>query len=77
MPLELRKVDAIVLFGWLMTVDLDAVPITHRAEKQALADLLKPTGTGRDHQRVSAGITNVSQKEIDEARDAVSRDMGW
>ena len=32
--------DAIALFDWLMTVDLDAVPITHPAEKQALTDLL-------------------------------------
>ena len=32
--------DAVVLFDWLMTVDLNTVPIFHPAEKQALADLL-------------------------------------
>jgi hypothetical protein len=30
----------VALFDWLMSVDLDALPITHPAEKQALADLL-------------------------------------
>jgi len=38
--LELWRADAVVLFDWLMSVDLNAVPITHPAEKQALADLL-------------------------------------
>ena len=34
--LELWRADAFVLFDGLMTVDM---PITHRAEKQALTDL--------------------------------------
>lgn len=34
--LELWRADAVVLFDWLMSVDLNAVPITHPAEKQAL-----------------------------------------
>ena len=38
--IELWRSDAVVLFDWLMSVDLNAVPITHTAEKQALADLL-------------------------------------
>jgi hypothetical protein len=38
--IELWKADAIVLFNWLMSVELNEVPITHRAEKQALMDLL-------------------------------------
>ena len=38
--LELWRADALVLFDWLMTVDLNAVPITHPAQKQALLDLL-------------------------------------
>ena len=38
--LELWRADAVVLFDWLMSVDLNQVPITHLAEKQALADLL-------------------------------------
>ncbi|WP_405965506.1 hypothetical protein OG713_41820 [Streptomyces sp. NBC_00723] len=32
--------DAVVLFDWLMTTDLNTVPITHPAQKQALMDLL-------------------------------------
>ncbi|GAA4107962.1 hypothetical protein GCM10022284_56770 [Streptomyces hundungensis] len=38
--LRLWRSDAIVLFDWLMSTDLNAVPITHPAQKQALADLL-------------------------------------
>jgi hypothetical protein len=34
--IELWKADAIVLFNRLMSVELNEVPITHRAEKQAL-----------------------------------------
>ncbi|WP_220377951.1 hypothetical protein [Streptomyces inhibens] len=37
---RLWRSDAVVLFDWLMSTDLDAVPITHPAQKQALADLL-------------------------------------
>ncbi|MDP9341452.1 MAG: hypothetical protein M3Q23_04930 [Actinomycetota bacterium] len=33
--LRLWKADAIVLYDWLMAVDLNAIPITYRAEKQA------------------------------------------
>ena len=39
-PSPLPRADAIVLFDWLKTVDLNDVPIAHPAEKQALADLL-------------------------------------
>jgi hypothetical protein len=38
--LRLWDQDALVLYDWLMSVDLDAVPVSHRAEKQALLDLL-------------------------------------
>ena len=53
-----------------MTVDLNAVPITHPAEKQALADLLNRLEGYTD-------VPGVTQEEIDEAREQVSRDMGW
>jgi hypothetical protein len=52
-----------------MTVDLNSVPITHPAEKQALADLLT-----RLEQSDIAGVT---QEEIDAARQDVAGDMGW
>jgi len=67
--LELWAADAVVLFDWLMTVDLDAVPIEHPAEKQALADLLTSLE--------ATDVRDVTQDEIDAARGEVARDMGW
>jgi hypothetical protein len=67
--LTLWRSDAVVLFDWLMTVDLNAVPITHPAEKQALMDLLA--------QLEQSNITGVTQDEIDAARQEVARDIGW
>ncbi|WAL67672.1 hypothetical protein ORV05_07790 [Amycolatopsis cynarae] len=37
---RLWRAGAVVLFDWLMSTDLDSVPVTHSAQKQALADLL-------------------------------------
>ena len=65
----LWRPDAIVLFDWLMSVDLNTVPISHPAEKQALADLLT--------RLEETDITGVTQEEIDSARQEVARDMGW
>lgn len=66
----LWRADAVVLFDWLMTVDLNTVPITHPAEKQALMDLLTRLETDTD---VPSGTTD----EINAARADVARDMGW
>lgn len=68
--LNLWRSDAVVLFDWLMTVDLDAIPITHPAEKQALMDLLTRLEQETD-------IPGVTQGDIDQARSDVARDMGW
>lgn len=68
--LALWRADVVVLFAWLMTVDLDAVPITHPAEKQALMDLLTRLETHTD-------LPGVTQEEVDVARADVARDMGW
>jgi hypothetical protein len=68
--IDLWRADALVLFDWLMSVDLNAVPVTHPAEKQALADLLTRLEQETD-------ILPVSQAEIDAARDDVARAMGW
>lgn len=68
--LELRRADAIVLFDWLMTIDLNDVPIAHPAEKQALAELL----TRLEHE---TDIPGVTQAEIHAAREEAARDMGW
>jgi hypothetical protein len=67
--INLWKADAIVLFDWLMTVDMNVVPSTHRAEKQALTDLLT--------QLEQTDVADVTQEEIDKARDDASKDMGW
>ncbi|MEI2279416.1 hypothetical protein OHC50_18325 [Paenarthrobacter ilicis] len=53
-----------------MSVDLNSVPITHPAEKQALADLLTRIETETD-------VPGVTQTQIDIARAEVARDMGW
>jgi hypothetical protein len=67
--IDLWRADAVVLFDCLMTVDLNSVPISHPAEKQALADLL----TRREQSDVAA----VTQAEIDASREAIAADMGW
>jgi hypothetical protein len=63
------RADAIVLFDWLMQTDLNSVPITHTAQKQALADLLT--------RLEETDVTGVTQDEITAAQEEVSRDMGW
>lgn len=67
---NLWRADVVVLYDWLMSVDLNSVPITHPAEKQALADLLTRIETETD-------IPGVTQTQIDIARAEVARDMGW
>jgi hypothetical protein len=68
--IELWRSDAVVLFDWLMSVDLNAVPINHPAEKQALTDLLTRLEQETD-------VPGVTQQQIDLAREEVSRDIGW
>ena len=68
--LTLWRDDAIVLFDWLMSVDLDIVPIEHPAQKQALADLLTRFEQDTD-------VVDVDQAEIDRAQSEVAKDMGW
>ena len=68
--ITLWRADAVVLFDWLMSTDLNSVPITHPAQKQALADLLS-----RFEQ--DSLITDVTQEQIDAAQAEVARDMGW
>ena len=67
--INLWESDAIVLFDWLMSTDLNTVPITHPAQKQALADLLTRLKESVD--------TSVTQEQIDAAQAEVARDMGW
>ncbi|GAB2882380.1 hypothetical protein [Streptomyces mayteni] len=69
---RLWRADAIVLFEWLMTTDLDAVPVRHPAEKQALADLLNRLEYAADTDLMSS-----TEEEIAAAREEVAKDMGW
>jgi hypothetical protein len=68
--INLWRADAIVLFDWLARTDLDTVPITHPAQKQALADLF----TRLEHE---SDVPGVTQEEIDIAQGEVAKDMGW
>jgi transcriptional regulator with XRE-family HTH domain len=65
---ELRPANAVVLFDWLRSLDWNQVPVRHKAEKQALTDLL----TALETQVPVAGAT---QTQIDRARHEVSKDM--
>ncbi|MFF9646874.1 hypothetical protein [Kitasatospora aureofaciens] len=69
---RLWRADAIVLFDWLMSTELDSVPVTHPAQKQALADLLSRLEFDTD-----ADLTGVTDEVIAAARSEVARDMGW
>ena len=62
--------DAVVLYDWLMETDLDTVPITHPAQKQALADLLSRL-------EQDTHIEGVTQAQITRSQEAVARSMGW
>ena len=70
--LSLWRADAIVLFDWLMNTDLNTVPITHPAQKQALADVLS-----RFEWAADTNITDSNPEEIAAAQAAVAKDMGW
>ena len=69
MTLDLWRSDAIVRFDWRMRTDLNALPIEHPAERQALADLLSRLET--------SDVASVTQHDIDAARSEVAKDMGW
>jgi hypothetical protein len=69
---ELWRADAIVLFDWLNNTDLNTVPITHPAQKQALTDLLT-----RFEWAADVDITDVSAEQIAAAQAEVAKDMGW
>jgi len=62
----------IVLFDWLTSTDLDSVPVTHPAQKQALADLLSRLDWAAD-----TDVTGSTTEEIAAAQQEVARDMGW
>ncbi len=69
---RLWRSDAVVLFDWLMSTDLNAVPITHPAQKQALTDLL-----ARFEWACDVDITGSTAEEIATAQGEVAKNMGW
>ncbi|WP_040784965.1 hypothetical protein [Nocardia pneumoniae] len=69
---RLWRADAIVLFDWLATTDLNAVPTTHPAQKQALQDLLTRFEWAADE-----NVTTATAEEIAAAQEEVARDMDW
>jgi hypothetical protein len=60
--LNLWTADAVVLFDWLMSVDLDQVPVRHLAQKQALMGLLS---------HLDRSIPSYTAADIEYARDLV------
>lgn len=66
------RADALVLFDWLMSTDLNTVPITHPAQKQALADLLS-----RLEHDIAGDVTAATAEDIAAAQEDVAKDMGW
>jgi hypothetical protein len=62
--------DAVVLYDWLMTTDLNTIPINHPAQKQALVDLLSRL-------EQDTHVEGVTQEQITRAQEAVARSMGW
>ncbi|MFD7322413.1 hypothetical protein ACFV9D_15205 [Streptomyces sp. NPDC059875] len=69
---RLWHADAVVLYDWLMNTDLDTVPVTHPAQKQALTDLLS-----RFEWAADVDVTESTQEEIATAQAEVAKDMGW
>jgi hypothetical protein len=60
----------VVLFDWLMSTDLNTVPITHPAQKQALTDLFTRL-------EQEADVLPPCEDEIAAAQREVAKDMGW
>lgn len=65
------RAAAVVLFDWLMSTDLNRVPVEHPAQKQALADLLS-----RPEWDVDADIAGSTAEEIAAASEQVAKNMG-
>jgi hypothetical protein len=72
MNIGLWNADAIVLFDWLMTVDLSAVPTTHLGPKQALMDLLTRLEQTAEHLPILAVEFRI--RDVDPADTQPPRD---
>lgn len=67
--LRLWRSDVVVLFDWLMRTDLNTVPITHPAQKQALTDLFA--------RLEDLDVAESTEEEIAAAQAEVAKNMGW
>jgi hypothetical protein len=67
--LELYRADAVVLFDWLMSTDLNAVPTTHPAQKQAFIDLC-------DELESQTDVIGASIEEVALAQQEVAKNIG-
>ncbi|MEU8382150.1 hypothetical protein [Streptosporangium sp. NPDC048865] len=65
--LSLWTADAVVLFDWLLSVDLDQLPVRHLAQKQALMDLL---------QQLDRSIPGYTSEDIEHAHLLLTQEMG-
>jgi hypothetical protein len=72
----LWRSDAIVLFDWLKSTDLNTVTMQHPAEKQALTDRLTHLEGDTDIPYGASG-TGLTEAQINVARAEVAKDMGW
>lgn len=57
--IRLWRADALMLFDWLMQVDLERVPVQHPAQRQALADMFG---------RLGEVLDVPSRAQLDQAR---------
>lgn len=64
--IELRRADAVVLFDWLMSTDLDAVPFTHPAQRHAFTHLCDELESQTDVLSASIEEVAVAQQEVAE-----------
>lgn len=68
--IRLWRADAIVLYDWLMSTDLSALPVTNPAQKQALIDL-----AGRFEWACDEDVSGVTEEEISAALEAVGKSV--
>ena len=67
--LKLPPPDLIVLYDWLMTVDMGRIPVSDKTQKQALTDLLAALET-------QVPVAGLTQAQINQAQEYVAKDMG-
>ena len=68
--LKLWSADSIVLHDWLNSVNFNTLPITHRAQKQALVDLLTSL-------QMNTAAEYATGEEVRAAQELVAKNMGW